>query len=125
MLMFVYGSLMKGFPNHYLLEKAEFITTAKIKGLLYSLPYGYPALVDGDEWAFGEVYNVDDETLKAVDNLEGYNEDGINNLYDRIKADAAFENGAIAKVFIYKYCNRDEVEEIGTLVHSGDWRNCI
>lgn len=71
-LVFVYGSLKKGFGNHRLLEKSECVAKGTIAGRLYSLG-SYPGLKDAvDERVHGEVYSVDDETLKSLDWLEGH-----------------------------------------------------
>lgn len=44
--IFVYGTLMSGFINHdlYLAEHIVTMQPAKIKGRLFHLPVGYPAL---------------------------------------------------------------------------------
>lgn len=82
--VFVYGSLMKGFHNHRLLEKneAEFIdpaTTTKEYALVSF--GGFPGLVYGDKAIAGEVYDVNEKTLEELDHLEGVEQ----NRYARIR----------------------------------------
>jgi len=77
MLLFVYGSLKKGFSNHHLLKKAEFKKQCKTgeKFALINLGY-YPALIEKPCYQVeGELYEIrddDEETLKAIDKLEQY-----------------------------------------------------
>lgn len=73
-LVFVYGSLKKNYPNHYLLETSDkvsdFVTPPDYT--MYSLG-GFPAIVKGGDTPItGEVYSVDDKTFARLDVLEGY-----------------------------------------------------
>ena len=79
-LVFVYGTLKKGFPNHhYFMQDAKFICNDTISAKMYN--YGnFPAVVlDEDSVVSGEVYEVNDATLRDLDRLEGvprfYNRD--------------------------------------------------
>lgn len=86
--IFVYGTLKKGFSNHWLLEDQEFIgkaeTTLDYVMLGQGIPYvyesdkayrgdvGYPLeLVKGSKIK-GELYKVSDEALARIDQLEGH-----------------------------------------------------
>lgn len=68
--VFVYGTLRKGFGNHYLLADGLFLGVDCVKGRMYSLG-GCPA-VDLDEGGIvhGEVYLIDARIFKNLDNLE-------------------------------------------------------
>ena len=72
---FVYGTLQPGghyFPT-YCQGRSTIVGRAKIRGRLYHLPVGYPALASGREWVHGWVLNLHSrETLEAIDQLEGY-----------------------------------------------------
>lgn len=72
--VFVYGTLKRGIHNHHLLEKSEFIGNAYTVDTFKMYTVGFPIIMpaDGpDAWAvYGEVYDVDDDTLKRLDNLE-------------------------------------------------------
>jgi gamma-glutamylcyclotransferase (GGCT)/AIG2-like uncharacterized protein YtfP len=73
-LVFIYGTLRRGeagsmsirFPN------SKFIGDAKVNGSLYDLG-AYPGLLlnESNSVVTGEVYEVDDETLKELDDFEG------------------------------------------------------
>lgn len=72
--VFVYGSLKRGQPNHHYLEGAKFIGE-HLTGKGYTLHVdGLPFLVkDGrGPGCFGELYLVDNETLRQLDKLEGH-----------------------------------------------------
>jgi gamma-glutamylcyclotransferase (GGCT)/AIG2-like uncharacterized protein YtfP len=72
-LVFVYGTLRRGgvramserFPS------SEFIGTAQIRGTLYDLG-AFPGLLlnETNSLVLGEVYEVDDETLNRLDDIE-------------------------------------------------------
>jgi len=84
--VFVYGTLKRGFGNHHLVEDAEEILEATTPGVLYDLPYGFPAMVlpedaprnqsDESPLVHGElcIYPEDElpEILRRLDFLEGY-----------------------------------------------------
>ncbi len=73
-LVFVYGTLRQGsagaisirFPN------SRFIAGAMVNGSLYDLG-AYPGLLanESNSPVVGEVYEVDDETLRQLDEFEG------------------------------------------------------
>ena len=75
-LVFVYGTLMRGFDHpmsRRLAASAEFLGEARCQGRLYMVAH-YPGLLRSDDVAdivFGELYRVhDDDELLAV--LDGY-----------------------------------------------------
>lgn len=76
--LFAYGSLMKDLFNYQIYLKGKVVGTpikARIKGELYHLTEkGYPALLSGNDWVYGEVFELKDfqTTLKKLDKLEGY-----------------------------------------------------
>ena len=77
MLVFTYGTLKKGFHNHYLLEDSKFIGEAVTKnkyGLYPSVCGSFPFALKSknDIEIIGEVYDVDNYTLARLDALEGY-----------------------------------------------------
>ena len=73
-LIFVYGSLLKGLGNHLVLKRARFVRDAHTTPAFTLVNLGaYPGLLAGGTTAVrGEVYVVDDETLAALDRLEGH-----------------------------------------------------
>lgn len=71
-LVFVYGTLKKGQGNHRLLTGAEYIGKDSLKNhVIYSLG-GFPGMTVGDGQVQGEVYEVDEVILGALDILEGH-----------------------------------------------------
>lgn len=73
-LIFVYGSLLKGLGNHLVLKRARFVRDAHTTPAFTLVNLGaYPGLLAGGTTAVrGEVYVVNDETLAALDRLEGH-----------------------------------------------------
>ena len=73
-LVFTYGTLMRGFGNHYYLDGAEFICKAQTPAAFTMLNLGaFPGIVaKGDTSIVGEVYRVDEQTLMDLDRLEGH-----------------------------------------------------
>ena len=72
-LLFVYGTLMRGFPLHRLLDgKAEYLGAGEVPGLLFDLG-SYPAALRGPGGPIrGEVYRLADAGLwVALDSAEG------------------------------------------------------
>lgn len=71
--LFVYGSLRRGFHNHYRMGDGTFRGEARLAGArLYSLG-PYPTIVftgDPDEWVAGEIYTVAPEILAGITEME-------------------------------------------------------
>ena len=128
--VFVYGSLREGFWNFQRLLKGKVnsITSAEIKGILYHLPEGYPAVIEGDGNVKGEVVElVDDDLLVKLDNLECYRGEGQNNLYDRKNIKVRLEGGEDIYCWVYFYNrgNFQHLKENGVLITDGDWKKFI
>lgn len=73
--LFVYGTLRPGLANYKALCEGRVRVTvpALVRGMLYDLPAGYPALLRGDNWIRGDVLCFDDEHLMAeLDDLEDF-----------------------------------------------------
>jgi gamma-glutamylaminecyclotransferase len=82
MLLFVYGSLRRGFPNHYILENSvyigEFSTTdgyIMIGTRSKVFPYIIKDSIVDDATPtqiVGELYDVEPNTINRIDELEGH-----------------------------------------------------
>lgn len=115
-LVAVYGTLRKGQGNHRLLRDS----TVKYRGTIQSEPLftmysqgGFPALVKGGNTSITmEVYEVDDDTLKRLDQLEGYYEGREHNHYDRIKYKTPF-----GSAYLYVYTEAPSTP----IIKGGDW----
>ena len=71
MKIFVYGTLKRGFHNHFLLKDAKFLGVAVTEYEYRMIDLGsFPALIPAQEGEgfsiYGEVYEVDDATLRSA-----------------------------------------------------------
>ena len=73
-LVFVYGSLKHGFGNHRVLGSAEFIGPYVTPSCYTMRSMGAFPFVEksGDTPISGEIYEVDEDGLRALDCLEGH-----------------------------------------------------
>jgi gamma-glutamylcyclotransferase (GGCT)/AIG2-like uncharacterized protein YtfP len=73
-LLFVYGTLKRGFPLHHHLAEARFVAAARTGPgfTLYQLDW-YPAMVADPEGAgvSGELFEVPDSLFPVLDEVEG------------------------------------------------------
>ena len=115
-LVAVYGSLRKKQSNYeYHLSNSTYkgTFTTEPEYTLHSLSY-YPGLkLNGNTSVVMEVYEVDEETLKTLNRLEGYCPGEKSTFYDRIEIDTPW-----GKAFTYIYVNELSKDSI---VESGDW----
>lgn len=118
--VFVYGTLLSGLYNHYLLEGAEFVGNAVSceRGLMYSagdfpiLSFASRAdLIVGEIWQLPEG-EKGEEMLENLDALEGYP-----GWYDRTLKDFRI-NGERIKALVY---HQDSHMAMG-IVQDGDWK---
>ena len=69
--VFVYGTLMSGEANHGYLENSRCLGRAAIDGYdMYNVGW-YPAIVPGDGFIIGELYQVPVDDIPSIDRLEG------------------------------------------------------
>lgn len=70
--VFVYGTLKKGFRNHHYLEGFKG-KQAFAPGIdLHKGEAPFPYAKRGERTAIGELYEIDEETFKMLDRLEGH-----------------------------------------------------
>lgn len=112
-LVFVYGTLRKGQPNHRLLEQSKFLGMAKTKKryALYGNWLPFLSRARAVSQVTGEVYSVDDATLSRLDQLEGHPD-----MYKREQAQVILQDGAEISAWIY-FCDTPQ----GDLIESGDF----
>jgi len=112
-ILFVYGTLKRGYTNHHYLSGSKFLgrATTKDKFALYS--DGIPYLLKHPPVSRikGELYEVDEETLKRVDVLEGHP-----HAYRREKIQVIIENGDEVEAWAYFYPHTR-----GKLIRSGEF----
>ncbi len=72
--VFVYGTLLRGQPNHHLLDDRDLISEAATNPNFTLITLGaFPAMIQGGSTSVqGELYQVDPATLVALDRLEGH-----------------------------------------------------
>lgn len=133
MKLFLYGTLMKGHSNHHLVTEVggRFIGKAYIrdKNIYFVYPNSFPAVVDGKNVVFGEVWEIPDSKIetsrglilpiKLFDALEGYDsrrEKG--NMYNRRRIKAVLCNGR--KVWCSYYHWNGVIDET-LFIKNGDW----
>ena len=119
--IFVYGTLRLGMYNYdlYLRDEDSFRSYAYIKGSLMTiLTKVYPAyLTEGHHMILGEIHEVDEETLKKIDKMEGYKGyNCIDNEYNKeicpIYDDQGHEIEKLP-VYVYNMDNEDNVLSLG------------
>lgn len=114
-LVFVYGTLRRGCarPMSIRFPNSKFITDARVIGSLYDLG-AHPGLLLNESSALvtGEVYEVDDEILKRLDDFEASSH------YRRKQVEISLGT-RIRICWIYE--PDPEFYSLRTLITSGDW----
>ena len=101
------------------MERADFLGKATVFGILVKVDW-YPGLVlEGETLVQGEVYEVDEQTLRELDEFEGIGvKDERNDEYKRVLALAQLESGEEWECSIYEW-------QLGVanyeVVPNGDW----
>ena len=110
--VFVYGTLRAGQPNHRLLRGATAFGAATTAEPFVMHDLGaFPAIVAGGATPIaGEVYEVDADTLRALDRLEGYP-----GFYDRVEV--GLTDGT--RALVYTMQPRQVAER--PIIPTGDW----
>ena len=112
--VFVYGTLMKGETNHDFLQNATFLDKTVIEGYdMYKVGW-YPAIIDGEGLAIGEVYSVPVEDMASIDSLEGEG-----SLYEK-RCVRITVNGVPDFAFVYVYLG-----DCSDLVKIPSWREHV
>lgn len=130
--VFVYGTLMEGMGNYWLLQPYVVSITPAIiaEAEIYHLADGYPALVFTGSAACvkGQIMELraTQEALMVLDNLEDFLGDGHpGNLYDRKVSTAYSLSGEKAEVYAYAWAHPEQLSAIGVPVKDGCWRSFI
>lgn len=126
--IFVYGTLRVGMYNYDLYLKAHdtYVCDAYVKGQLHTIQgVLYPALVKGNEMIIGEIHEVDNLALEAVDKMENYYGEGhIDNEYDKILLDILDENKKVIEqlpVYFYNLRNEKNQSLLGDIIKENDY----
>lgn len=130
--IFVYGSLRTGFFNYdkYLKGKVLKSELGRVKGKLFHMNNkGYPALIEGDTWVYGEVMTILDyeNVINEMDLMEGYlGVNNKNNEYDRLEMEVdVIGKKSTEKCYVYYYAMNDKeiFEKNSILIENGNWRD--
>ncbi|KGX87515.1 gamma-glutamylcyclotransferase family protein [Pontibacillus litoralis] len=121
-IVFCYGTLRKGQSNHAILNGARCIEEhCWTKGKLFDTYLGYPVFTHSipTDNVYGELYEVTDEGLVALDELEGFHgEDSHDNLYERIVQEVYTTTGEMKASVYIEGKNQDLCKQY---ISSGDW----
>lgn len=110
MIMFVYGTLKKGYYNYekFLKGKCSKISNGYTKGILYNIKGEvFPAMLYGDKKVYGEIYEIKDESvIKEVDALEMFHNLDTD-MYKRETHKIVTDEGKEIFAQVYVYQNND------------------
>lgn len=122
-LVFVYGTLRRGGSNAFRMKGAKFVGRGYVAGKLYTISW-YPGLVLERTGGIvtGEVFRVDPEQMRALDEFEGLAAGEIEGSeYRRVKVECVIESAGLndtAMVWAYEWKGAVEEER---RIPSGDW----
>lgn len=117
--LFIYGTLMAGQPQGGLLRGLP-RTKAIVRGALFRLPQGYPAIrLEGRQAVQGQlVEGIDTRRMQLLDEIEGVGQ----SLYERMDCEAIV---GLRQVAAQVYAMRDPLRSGGIPIPSGRWRGVI
>lgn len=117
--VFVYGTLRRGQTNAHYMQGARCIADgAWTYGELFDTNEGYPAMICSNEVkVYGEVYEVNDDVLHKLDELEEYTGNAETDLYDRITQTVYVTD---MEIHAYVYIAQDK-KMLKKVIDSGDW----
>lgn len=122
MLLFIYGTLRRGEPNHPKLGDARFVGEARTQPRYELVDFGgFPALLEhGRTSVIGELYEVCAERICELDAFED-----VPALYERklVELDAAFgDRAAHGRDHALAYVMRRDTAQRAPQIACGDWR---
>ena len=114
--LFVYGTLLPDEANGGLVKHLKSIP-AKVRGDLYQMPAGYPALhLDGTDWVHGEyLFEPESRLLQILDVYEGVHE----GLYSRVHVDVIV---GLVRHKAWTYVMKNPKKKGGHRIKGGRWR---
>ena len=129
MKVFVYGTVMPGgkYYDYIFNDTLPSFLEAKVRGKLYDLNVGYPALLlGGKNWVYGFLLSFEDENiLKKLDMLEGFDETNLQaaNEYDRtITSVFDLKEDFIGQAWVYSM-NENQLSRFNySVLESGVWK---
>lgn len=129
--VFVYGTLKprEAYHNQLCAGYKVVCTPATIRGRLYSLSVGYPAMTDGDDWVRGVLLSFESlQLLTKLDELEDYRDDRSpeDNEYQRqLRYVYTTTRQPLAKVWVYLMLPARVAQMGGQYLGQGYWTGAI
>lgn len=135
--LFTYGSLMEGIYNYNLYLDGKITDKplkARVKGKLFQLTEKtYPALIEGNDYVYGEIFYLKDfkKDLLAVDEMENFNpghpeKDEYHRQVLTVEVfnekTQSYEDTLDAYVYWYAKENDPTFEEHSLYIPDGNWR---
>ena len=119
--LFVYGTLRYMEKNHHFLKNRTCIAEqAWTNGSLYDSNDGYPAMTVEQETVYGELYEIDEELLHEVHELEGYNgPEADDSLFEFVPIRVYTD---IMEYDAFCYVIKPEQADTMKKIKSGDWK---
>ena len=120
----VYGTLRKGGSNHFRMDGAVFVGRGNIGGSIYLIDSNpelvFPALkLNSGERVVGEVYQVSESQLKALDEFEGISERYEEPYeYRRVMAGVELDTGERVNAWVWEWNSCLDGEKP---LPQGDW----
>lgn len=120
--IFVYGTLRENEINHYYLKDAVCLyKQAWIYGKLFDTKNSFPVMKENKhEKIYGEVYRVTDKLLHALNELEGYQGNASDNLYEQKMVTVFLDNGRKLEALTY-IAGRSLTDSVDAIL-PGDWK---
>lgn len=125
--VFVYGTLKPGEAAYrqYCEPYVVSATSAWVRGHLFHLPQGYPALTEGDRWVEGTVLSFQDERAIAhIDAFEDYEPtlpDAENLYVRRSRSIFSSERQPLGHAWVYLMAPQQVVALGGIAIPDGVW----
>jgi len=114
--IFVYGTL-KGRVDEFGAgeNKPKFLGEARIEGWDMYRVSSFPAIVKGEGTVYGELWEVDESTLRKLDHYEGVPE-----LYTRQQVNVLTKDGKVTKAWVY-VASEELRPHLKEKIESGVW----
>lgn len=110
----------------YLKAHNSYVCDGYVKGTLYTIKDRlYPALVDGEQFIIGEIHEVNDKVLKALDKMENYfGSQHIDNEYNKVLCNIYNGNKEVIEqlpVYMYNISNPKNLELLDQVIEENDY----
>ena len=120
--VFVYGTLKPGEANYEFYCEKEVVDAKKacVRGELYALPQGYPAMTTGNDLVYGYLLSfANSEILNSLDELEDYHPQRLawENLYNRTQVEIFdLESNSLGLAWVY-FMNSTKIHQVKGTPH--------